>query len=99
MLLLLPPVEKEGVEMAEITDVKIYRTTNTGNLKAYASVTLDDSYVVHGLRVLEGENGLWVSMPASRNRRGEYKDIFHPISRDSRETLINAVLEAYNSSE
>ncbi len=95
---MLPSVEIEGVKMTEITDVKIYRTENTGNLKAYASVTLDDAYVVHGLRVLEGENGLWVSMPASKNKKGEYKDIFHPISRESREILINAVLERFNSS-
>jgi stage V sporulation protein G len=81
--------------MAEITDVRIYRMEGTGNLKAYATVTLDDAYVVHGLKVLEGEAGLWVSMPASRNKRGEFKDIFHPITKEARDVLVKALLEKY----
>lgn len=81
----------------EITDVKIYRMENSGNLKAYASVTFDNAYVVHGLRVMDGEKGLWVSMPATRNKRGEFKDVFHPISREARDVLVNAVLDAYES--
>jgi len=85
--------------MAEITDVRVFNFESDGKLKAFASVTLDDSYVVHGLRVLEGENGLWVSMPATKNKKGEFKDTFHPISREAREILIDAVLEAYNNSE
>ncbi len=79
----------------EITDVKIYRMEDSGNLKAYASVTFDNSYVVHGLRVMDGEKGLWVSMPATRNKRGEFKDVFHPISREARDVLVSAVLDAY----
>ncbi|WP_457554904.1 SpoVG family protein [Candidatus Pyrohabitans sp.] len=82
----------------EITDVKIYRMQNAGNLKAYASVTFDNAYVVHGLRVMDGERGLWVSMPATRNKRGEFKDVFHPISRDARDVLVRAVLDAYEES-
>jgi stage V sporulation protein G len=85
------------VEEMEITDVKIYRMENSGNLKAYASVTFDNAYVVHGLRVMDGEKGLWVSMPATRNKRGEFKDVFHPISREARDVLVNAVLDAYES--
>lgn len=81
--------------MTEITDVRIYRVESTGNLRAYATVTLDNAYVVHGLKILEGESGLWVSMPASRNKKGEFKDIFHPISSEAREALIRAVLGAY----
>ncbi len=83
--------------MAEVTDVRIYSMEDTGNLKAYATVTLDESFVVHGIKVLEGENGLWVSMPASKNKKGEYKDVFHPITKDSRESLVNAVIQAYES--
>jgi len=85
--------------MVEITDVRIYLRENAGNLKAYASVTLDNAYVVHGIRVLEGENGLWVSMPSTRNRRGEFRDIFHPITRESRDQLVNAVLQAYENTK
>jgi stage V sporulation protein G len=84
--------------MAEITDVRIYKMEGTGNLKAYATVTLDDSYVVHGLRVIEGEAGLWVSMPANKNKRGEFKDIFHPITKEARDILVEAVLDKYKSS-
>ncbi|MEE8168056.1 MAG: SpoVG family protein [Candidatus Hydrothermarchaeales archaeon] len=83
--------------MAEVTDVRIYTMEGTGNLKAYATVTLDEAYVVHGLKVLEGETGLWVSMPASKNKKGEYKDVFHPISKEARGALVDAVIEGYES--
>lgn len=83
--------------MAEITDVRIYKMDGTGNLKAYATVTFDDAYVVHGLKVMEGRGGLWISMPASKNKRGDFKDIFHPISKDAREILVNSVIESYNT--
>ncbi len=81
--------------MAEITDVRIYRVEGTGNLRAYAAVTLDEAYVVHGLRVLEGEAGFWVGMPASKNKRGEFKDIFHPITREARDVLVKSVIGRY----
>lgn len=81
--------------MAEITDVRIYKVEGTGNLRAYAAITVDDAYVVHGLRVLEGEAGLWVGMPASKNKRGEFKDIFHPITKEAREVLVNSVISKY----
>jgi len=84
--------------MAEITDVKIYKKEK-GNLRGFASVTFDNAYVVHGLKILEGDQGLWVSMPSSKNRRGEFKDVFHPINREARETLVNAVLKAYREEE
>lgn len=83
--------------MVQVTDVRIYPMEDTGNLKAYATVTLDESYVVHGIKVLEGETGLWVSMPASKNKKGEYKDVFHPITKEARESLVNAVIEAYEN--
>ncbi len=81
--------------MANISDIRVYNIEGTGNLRAYASITLDDEYVVHGLKVMDSENGLWVSMPASKNKRGEFKDIFHPITREAREALITAVINAY----
>jgi stage V sporulation protein G len=84
--------------MAQVTDVRIYNMEGTGNLKAYATVTLDESYVVHGIKVLEGDAGLWVSMPASKNKKGEYKDVFHPITKEARENLVSAVIEAYETS-
>ena len=81
--------------MAVITDIRIYKIKSTGNLKAFATVTLDDAFAVHGLKVMEGDSGLWISMPASKNKSGEFKDIFHPINKEAREVLITAVLAAY----
>jgi len=82
--------------MTEITEVRIYKMENSGNLRAYATVTLDNAYAVHGLKILEGEKGLWVSMPATRSKKtGEFKDVFHPISQEAREGLVKAVLEKY----
>ncbi|MDP6459897.1 MAG: SpoVG family protein, partial [Candidatus Hydrothermarchaeota archaeon] len=78
-----------------ITDIRIYKIESTGNLKAFATVTLDDAFAVHGLKIMEGDSGLWISMPASKNKRGEFKDIFHPINKEAREVLITAVLKAY----
>ncbi len=84
--------------MANITDVRIYQRGASGSLRAYASVTLDNAYAVHGLKVMEGETGLWVRMPASKNKKGEFKDVFHPISKEAREALVSAVLAAYEKS-
>ena len=81
--------------MADITDIRIYKIESTGNLKAFATVTLDDAFAVHGLKIMEGDSGLWISMPTSKNKRGEFKDIFHPINKEAREVLITAVLKAY----
>ena len=82
--------------MVDITDVRIYKMEDAGNLRAYATVTLGEAYAVHGLKVLDGEKGLWVSMPATKSRKtGEFKDVFHPISQDAREGLVKAVLEKY----
>ncbi|NOZ76664.1 MAG: septation protein spoVG [Euryarchaeota archaeon] len=81
--------------MADITEVRIFTGAAQGNLRAYATVTLDDSYVVHGLKVMEGENGLWVSMPAQRTRKGEFKDVFHPVTKEARAALVDAVLSKY----
>lgn len=82
--------------MVEITEVRIYPTEGPGKLRGYANITIDNAYAVHGLRVLEGENGFWVSMPATRNKQGEFRDTFHPITKEAREVLMDAVLSKYN---
>jgi stage V sporulation protein G len=81
--------------MVEISDVRIYKTKIIGPQKAFAAVTLDDEFAVHGIKVMENERGLWVSMPARRDAKGEFRDVFHPITRGAREKIINAVIEAY----
>ncbi len=80
----------------EITDVRIYRVLGSDRLKAYANVTLGGEFAIHGIKIMEGENGLWVGMPRQKSQADEtWRDIFHPITKESREKLINIVLEAY----
>ncbi len=85
--------------MAEITEVRIFRTKEGGVVKAYASVTLDGEFVVRGLKILEGENGLWVGMPGRKDRSGGFRDTFHPITREAREKIVSAVLEEYHKTQ
>ena len=64
----------------QVTDVKIRKITNEGKMKAIVSITLDNEFVVHDIKVIEGENGLFIAMPSRKTPNGEFKDISHPIS-------------------
>ncbi len=90
---------KGGLELAEITEVRIYKAKGNGNVKAYASVSFDNEFVVKGLKVVEGERGLWVSMPSRKMRDGSFQDVFHPVSREARDKIVDAVLKAYQEQE
>lgn len=79
-----------------VTDVRIRKITNEGRMKAIVSITIDDQFVVHDVRVIEGNNGLFVAMPSKRTPDGEFKDIAHPINTETRELIQVAVLSAYN---
>jgi stage V sporulation protein G len=79
-----------------ITDVRVKRVGNEGKLKAYVSITFDDSFVVHNLKVINGQNGIFVAMPSRKTTSGEFKDVAHPINSAFREILQKAVLDAYN---
>ncbi len=82
----------------EITDIRIKKVEGESNkLKAYASVTFDDSFVVHNIKVIEGQNGLFIAMPSRKTKSGEMKDVAHPINSEFRERMQNAILEAYQS--
>ncbi len=81
--------------MAEITEVRIYKTKGDGVVKAYASVSLDNEFVVKGLKVVENEKGVRVLMPSRKAKDGSYQDIFHPMSKEAREKIVDAVLKAY----
>lgn len=85
--------------MAEITEVRIYKSKGNGSVKAYASVSFDNEFVVKGLKVVEGERGLWVSMPSRRLKDGSFQDIFHPVSKEARDKIVDAVLKAYQEQE
>jgi len=79
----------------EITDIRIRRVAAEGKLKAYVTVTFDDSFVVHNVKVIEGKSGVFIAMPSRRTKSGEYKDIAHPINSDFRTNLQQAILDRY----
>lgn len=83
----------------EVTDVRLRRVSTEGRMLAIASITLDEEFVVHDIRVIDGNNGLFVAMPSKRTPDGEFRDIAHPISSGSREKIQNAVLKAYEEAE
>ncbi|NMA01109.1 MAG: septation regulator SpoVG [Clostridia bacterium] len=78
-----------------ITDVRIRKINMDGRMKAIVSVTFDDAFVVHDVKVVEGQNGLFVAMPSRKMPDGEFRDIAHPISSSAREVIQSAVLKAY----
>lgn len=79
----------------QITDVRLRRVNTDGRMKAIASITIDDEFVVHDIRVIDGNNGMFVAMPSKRTPDGEFRDIAHPISSATREKIQTAVLEEY----
>lgn len=84
----------------KVTNVRLRKTTNSDNrMKALVSITFDDSFVVHDIRVIEGNNGLFVAMPSKRSPDGEFRDIAHPINSDMRETIQEAVMVLYHETE
>ena len=82
----------------EITDVRIRRIETEGKMKAVASVTLDNEFVIHDIKIIESHNGLFIAMPSRKTPDGEFKDIAHPINAETREKLQTAILEKYQSS-
>ena len=78
-----------------ITDVRIRKINQDGKMKAIVSVTFDNAFVVHDVKVVEGTNGLFVAMPSRKTPEGEFRDIAHPISSNAREIIQSAVLKAY----
>ena len=81
----------------EITDIRIRRVEADGKLKAYVTVTFDDSFVVHNVKVIEGKNGAFIAMPSRKTKTGEYKDVAHPINSDFRGRLQQRILDEYNA--
>ena len=78
-----------------ITDVRIRKISKEGNMKAVVSVTFENEFVVHDIKVIEGEKGLFIAMPSRKTAEGEYRDIAHPISQAMRDTLQTVILEQY----
>ncbi len=78
-----------------ITDVRVRKLNQEGRMKAIVSITFDDAFVVHDVKVVEGQNGLFAAMPSRKTADGEYRDIAHPISAEARAIIQEAVLNAY----
>lgn len=87
-------MEKGGLNL-DITDVRVRKITKEGKLKAVASITIDGEFVVHDIKVIEGDKGLFIAMPSRKGADGEYKDIAHPINSDTRERLQEIILKGY----
>ena len=79
----------------QITDVRVRKVAKEGKLKAVVSITLDDEFVVHDIKVIEGEKGLFIAMPSKKAADGEYRDIAHPINSSTRERIQRMILEKY----
>lgn len=81
----------------QITDVRVRKVTKEGKMKAIVSMTLDNEFVVHDIKVIEGEKGLFIAMPSRKSADGEYRDIAHPINSDTRDKIQSVILEKYES--
>ncbi|RZM81123.1 septation protein spoVG [Klebsiella pneumoniae] len=79
----------------QVTDVRLRRVETDGRMRAIASITLDEEFVVHDIRVIDGNNGLFVAMPSKRGVDGEFRDIAHPINSDTRAQIQAVVLAEY----
>ncbi|WP_100011833.1 septation regulator SpoVG [Lentibacillus sediminis] len=80
----------------EVTDVRLRRVNSEGRMRAIASITLDEEFVVHDIRVINGNNGMFVAMPSKRTPDGEFRDIAHPINSGTRAKIQDKVLEEYH---
>jgi stage V sporulation protein G len=87
---------KGGEKQLRVTDVRIRKLNSEGKMRAVVSVTFDDEFVVHDIRVIEGQNGMFIAMPSRRTPDGQFKDIAHPINSETREIIQNAILDGYN---
>ncbi|WP_414042099.1 septation regulator SpoVG [Macrococcus animalis] len=83
----------------KVTDVRMRKLATDSRMKALVSITLDEAFVIHDLRVIEGNNGLFVAMPSKRTADGEFRDIAHPINSEMRQEIQAAVMKVYDETE
>lgn len=89
---------KERGPIMKITDVRVRKVAKEGKMKAVVSITIDDEFVVHDIKVIEGEKGLFIAMPSRKAADGEYRDIAHPINSETRQGIQSIILESYEKS-
>lgn len=81
----------------QITDVRVRKVNKEGKMKAVVSITMDNEFVVHDIKVIEGEKGLFIAMPSRKAGDGEYRDIAHPINSETRDKIQKIILESYEA--
>ena len=79
----------------QVTDVRVRKIAKESKMKAVVSITLDDEFVVHDIKIIEGDKGLFIAMPSRKAADGEYRDIAHPINSQTRETIQQIILDKY----
>ncbi len=79
----------------QVTDVRIRRVEREGKMKAVASITFDEAFVIHDIKIIQGEKGMFIAMPSRKTAEGEYRDIAHPIKSSTREKIQELILERY----
>ena len=83
----------------QITELRIRKVEDEGKLRAYVTITFDNCFVVHNVKIIEGKTGLFIAMPSKTTANGEHSDIAHPINKETRKMFEDAILEAYNNAE
>lgn len=83
----------------KVTDVRLRKIQTDGRMKALVSITLDEAFVIHDLRVIEGNSGLFVAMPSKRTPDGEFRDIAHPINSEMRQEIQDVVMKVYDETD
>lgn len=81
----------------QITELRIRKVMGEEKLRAYVTITFDDCFVVHNVKIIEGKDGLFVAMPSKKTANGEYKDVAHPINPEFRAEIQNKILDEYNA--
>ncbi|HAN87290.1 MAG: septation regulator SpoVG [Bacillota bacterium] len=79
-----------------ITDVRVRKVNTAGKMRAIASITFDDAFVVRDIRVIEGHKGLFVAMPSRKTPDGQFRDIAHPVTQEARDTIEEAIISVYH---
>ena len=88
-------MSQRGLNVMQITDVRVRKITKEGKMRAVVSITLDEEFVIHDIKIIEGEKGLFIAMPSRRDGNGEYRDIAHPINSETRDRVQSTILEKY----
>lgn len=86
----------KGAAKMNITDVRVRKVAKEGKMKAVVSITIDDEFIVHDIKVIEGEKGLFIAMPSRKATDGEYRDIAHPINSATRDRIQRIILDKYD---